>query len=209
MLRSTSKVQSPLAGQARAEWRRCCGRCSLCGSRSSAAPRPCSAAARTRPSSRSPSGSSSRSTPGDTRGHTYPPWTGPSGLPSVVSGLGAEALRRGVLLSLVSDVASNYFELLGLYRELVIAREASGQQGACGIADHLVDERLPGGTAERLRVLLGDLVDPSRQPDQATHARRGWCGKAEQNQLGRISRTHSIDRLEIGGLQIARPAEHM
>jgi multidrug efflux system outer membrane protein len=38
--------------------------------------------------------------------------------------LASESLRRGVLLSLVSDVAATYFELLGLDRELVIAQQA-------------------------------------------------------------------------------------
>lgn len=39
--------------------------------------------------------------------------------------LGAEAFRRGVLLTLVSDVAQAYFELLELDRELEIARHSA------------------------------------------------------------------------------------
>ena len=39
--------------------------------------------------------------------------------------LAQEYIRRGVMLSLVSDVAAGYFNLLELERELAIARESS------------------------------------------------------------------------------------
>jgi hypothetical protein len=89
--RKAGEVQPRHAYRTRAESRGWYGRCLLCGSRSSVAPRPCSAAARIRPSSNSLFGSSSRSTLGDIRGRASRPWIGASGWRSLASGLGGEA----------------------------------------------------------------------------------------------------------------------
>jgi len=61
--------------------------------------------------------------------------------------LATEQARRGVLLSLVSDVATSYFELLELDEELAIARNATQSFGE---SLRLFNEQLEGGTTSRL-----------------------------------------------------------
>jgi multidrug efflux system outer membrane protein len=61
--------------------------------------------------------------------------------------LATEQARRGVLLSLVSDVATSYFELLELDEELAIARSATQSFGE---SLRLFNEQLQGGTTSRL-----------------------------------------------------------
>jgi multidrug efflux system outer membrane protein len=66
--------------------------------------------------------------------------------------LGAEAFRRGVLLTLVSDVAQAYFELLELDRELEIARLSTES------FQHTLDlftRQYKGGVGTRLEVSRG------------------------------------------------------
>jgi len=66
--------------------------------------------------------------------------------------LAAEAFRRGVLLTLVSDVAQAYFELLELDRELEIAR--SSTQTFQNTLD-LFTRQYEGGVGTRLEVVRG------------------------------------------------------
>ena len=61
--------------------------------------------------------------------------------------LASEEARRGVLLSLVSDVATAYFELLELDEELDIAHRADE---SFGNSLKLFNQRLEGGIASRL-----------------------------------------------------------
>ena len=63
--------------------------------------------------------------------------------------LGSEDARRGVMLSLVSDVSSAYFQLLGLRRQLEIAH-----QSAESFAEtrKLFTERMVGGVSSELPV---------------------------------------------------------
>lgn len=61
--------------------------------------------------------------------------------------LASEQARRGVLLSLVSDVASAYFDLLELDNELSIARSATQSFSE---SLKLFNQQLEGGTASRL-----------------------------------------------------------
>src|SRR5271157_950853 len=58
-----------------------------------------------------------------------------------------EAARRGVLLSLVSDVATAYYELLELDDELAIAKQATASFGE---SLKLFNQRLEGGVVSRL-----------------------------------------------------------
>ena len=76
--------------------------------------------------------------------------------------LAAEAVRRGVLLTLVSDVAQAYFELLELDRELEITRDttATFQDTA-----DLFRRRYVGG--------IGTLLEVSRATAALTQARAG------------------------------------
>jgi len=66
--------------------------------------------------------------------------------------LSTEAFRRGVLLTLVSDVAKAYFELLGLDRELEIARLST--QTFQSTLD-LFTRQYEGGVGTRLEVSRG------------------------------------------------------
>jgi multidrug efflux system outer membrane protein len=66
--------------------------------------------------------------------------------------LGAEAFRRGVLLTLVSDVAQSYFELLALDRELDIARQSTDTFRA---TLELFTRQYEGGVGTRLEVSRG------------------------------------------------------
>ncbi|HXQ80750.1 MAG TPA: efflux transporter outer membrane subunit [Opitutaceae bacterium] len=61
--------------------------------------------------------------------------------------LATEDARRGVLLSLVSDVATAYYELLELDEELAIAREATASFGE---SLKLFNQQLEGGVVSRL-----------------------------------------------------------
>lgn len=61
--------------------------------------------------------------------------------------LASEEGRRGVLLSLVTQVATGYFDLLELDQELAVTREAAASFGA---SLQLFNERLRGGVASRL-----------------------------------------------------------
>lgn len=61
--------------------------------------------------------------------------------------LATEDARRGVLLSLVSDVATAYYELLELDDELAIAKEATTSFGE---SLRLFNQRLEGGVVSRL-----------------------------------------------------------
>ena len=66
--------------------------------------------------------------------------------------LGAQAFRRGVLLTLVSDVAQAYFELLELDRELEIARLTTDTFGK---TLDLFTRQYRGGVGSRLEVSRG------------------------------------------------------
>jgi multidrug efflux system outer membrane protein len=61
--------------------------------------------------------------------------------------LGTQAAERGVRLSLLSEVAEDYFSLLEADQELVIARQATHDFGS---SFSLFTERLQGGVASRL-----------------------------------------------------------
>jgi multidrug efflux system outer membrane protein len=61
--------------------------------------------------------------------------------------LGSEEGRRGVLLTLVSDVASSYYQLLELDEELAIAHQATD---AFGESLKLFNRQLEGGVVSRL-----------------------------------------------------------
>ena len=61
--------------------------------------------------------------------------------------LATEQARRGVMLSLVSDVAQAYFELLALDLQLEIARQTTDSFGQ---TLHLFTQRLEGGVATKL-----------------------------------------------------------
>lgn len=63
-----------------------------------------------------------------------------------------EDVRRGVMLSLVSDVAASYFGLLELDRQLAIATESSD---AFRQTADLFDRRFQGGQDSRLAVVRG------------------------------------------------------
>ena len=61
--------------------------------------------------------------------------------------LETKEVRRGVLLSLVSEVAADYFQLLELHEELAISREATESFGQ---SLRLFNQRLRGGIASKL-----------------------------------------------------------
>jgi multidrug efflux system outer membrane protein len=69
--------------------------------------------------------------------------------------LGTDEARRGVLLSLVADVASDYFQLLELDEELAIAHQASASFGE---SLQLFKQRLSGGIASRLETSSADAA---------------------------------------------------
>lgn len=62
--------------------------------------------------------------------------------------LSTEDAKRGVMLSLVSDVAQSYFELLGLYLQLEIAKENTESFNQ---TLKLFTQRLEGGVASKLQ----------------------------------------------------------
>jgi len=61
--------------------------------------------------------------------------------------LGTEQAKRGVMLSLVSDVASDYFQLLALELQLDIAKRSTE---SFGVSLKLFTQRLQGGVASKL-----------------------------------------------------------
>jgi outer membrane protein, multidrug efflux system len=61
--------------------------------------------------------------------------------------LSTEEARRGVMLTLVSDVAQAYFQLLGLELQLDIAKQTTGSYGE---TLKLFTQRLEGGVASKL-----------------------------------------------------------
>ena len=63
--------------------------------------------------------------------------------------LGQEDVRRGVMLTLVSDLAANYFNLLELDRELAIAQESAATYKK---TLDLFDARFQAGKDSRLPV---------------------------------------------------------
>ncbi|MBV8865862.1 MAG: efflux transporter outer membrane subunit [Acidobacteriaceae bacterium] len=63
--------------------------------------------------------------------------------------LATEEARRGVMLTLVSNVSQAYFQVLGLQLQLQIARESAG---AFGQSRKLFEQRLQGGVASILPV---------------------------------------------------------
>ncbi len=63
--------------------------------------------------------------------------------------LSTEEARRGVMLTLVSNVSQAYFQLLGLQLQLQIAKESAGTFGA---SRKLFEERLQGGVSSILPV---------------------------------------------------------
>lgn len=69
--------------------------------------------------------------------------------------LGTEEARRGVLLSLVTDVASDYFQLLELDEELAISREAARSFEE---SLELFQERLSGGIASKLETSTAEAA---------------------------------------------------
>jgi outer membrane protein, multidrug efflux system len=69
--------------------------------------------------------------------------------------LASEEARRGVLLSLVSDVATSYFELLELDEELAIARQATA---TFGDSLKLFNRRLEGGVGSRLETASAEAA---------------------------------------------------
>ena len=79
--------------------------------------------------------------------------------------LASEQARRGVLLSLVSNVASAYFELLELDEELSVARSATQSFGE---SLKLFNQQLEGGTASRLDTASAEAamaISAARVPD--------------------------------------------
>jgi multidrug efflux system outer membrane protein len=111
--------------------------------------------------------------------------------------LAAEAAQRGVLLTLVSDVAQAYFELLELDRELTITRDTTSTFQ--NTAD-LFRRRYAGG--------IGTMLEVSRADAALTQARANIAELerqivAKENQLSTlVGRTPSdiVRGLQLGGL---------
>jgi multidrug efflux system outer membrane protein len=79
--------------------------------------------------------------------------------------LASEDARRGVLLSLVSDVATNYFDLLQLDEDLAIARQSTESFES---SLKLFNERLTGGVGSKLETASAEAAtatSASRIPD--------------------------------------------
>jgi multidrug efflux system outer membrane protein len=74
--------------------------------------------------------------------------------------LETEEARRAVCIGLVSDVATSYFELLELDRELAIAREAVT---SFGDSLRLFNRQLEGGTASRLDVASAEAAQANSE----------------------------------------------
>lgn len=78
--------------------------------------------------------------------------------------LQSQAARQGVLLSLVTDVASDYFGLLELDEEMAVTREAAK---GFGESYQLFQERLRGGVASKLETasaLAAQAAEDARIP---------------------------------------------
>jgi multidrug efflux system outer membrane protein len=69
--------------------------------------------------------------------------------------LGTEQARRGLMLSLLSDVAAAYFELVELDRRLVVARSS---RDAFQATDKLFSERFGAGIASKLQVTRAEAA---------------------------------------------------
>jgi outer membrane protein, multidrug efflux system len=79
--------------------------------------------------------------------------------------LASEDGRRGVLLSLVSDVATDYYSLLELDEELAVAKRATA---AFGESLKLFNRQLEGGTVSRLDTVSAEAAmetSAARVPD--------------------------------------------
>ncbi len=69
--------------------------------------------------------------------------------------LASQEARRDVTISLVAQVAQDYFQLLGLDRELAIARESTNSFGQ---SLKIFDERLRGGVASKLETASAEAL---------------------------------------------------
>jgi multidrug efflux system outer membrane protein len=79
--------------------------------------------------------------------------------------LASEEAQRGVLLSLVSDVATAYFDLLQLDEDLAIAHQSTG---SFGDSLKLFNERMEGGVGSKLETSSAEAAmatSASRIPD--------------------------------------------
>jgi len=76
--------------------------------------------------------------------------------------LATEEARRGVMLSLVAEVASDYFQLLELDDELAIAKEAAH---SFGDSLHLFNQRLAGGIASRLETSSAEAAEAAEDAE--------------------------------------------
>ena len=81
--------------------------------------------------------------------------------------LATEDARRGVWLTLVSDLAQAYFELLALDVQLQIARSSTA-----GVPGHV--RSLPGSLQSRRRLEAGDVARARRARRGAGHHSRSW-----------------------------------
>jgi len=69
--------------------------------------------------------------------------------------LASEEARRDVTISLIGEVAQNYFQLLALDRQLEIARESTNSFGQ---SLKIFDERLQGGVASKLETSSAEAL---------------------------------------------------
>jgi multidrug efflux system outer membrane protein len=67
----------------------------------------------------------------------------------------SEEARRDVMISLIGEVAQNYFQLLALDRQLAIARESTNSYGE---SLKIFDERLQGGVASKLETSSAEAL---------------------------------------------------
>jgi multidrug efflux system outer membrane protein len=67
----------------------------------------------------------------------------------------SEEARRDVMISLIGEVAQNYFQLLALDRQLEIARESTNSFGQ---SLKIFDERLRGGVASKLETSSAEAL---------------------------------------------------
>ena len=69
--------------------------------------------------------------------------------------LASQEARRDVTISLIAQVAQDYFQLLGLDRELAIARDSTNSFGQ---SLKIFDERLRGGVASKLETASAEAL---------------------------------------------------
>jgi multidrug efflux system outer membrane protein len=69
--------------------------------------------------------------------------------------LASEEARRDVMISLIGEVAQNYFQLLALDRQLEIARESTNSFGE---SLNIFNERLQGGVASKLETSSAEAL---------------------------------------------------